>query len=303
MYSLLMTAREGAWNDPTFEMPTDRFLEYTHEAIQTRFRSLSDSVVEQLKALPALFAYERYLEAPAKVGRITEIRRGVRNIGITLSADTAIPEIKSDVMASLLDALDIDAKFEVNRTHWAIKEVDLHGTLQARGLANAAARPQEMRPPKVFISYSWDSPEHKQWVAQLGGYLRQHGIDVILDQWHVRYGDDLAAFMNRSVREADRVLVICTEAYLEKAIRRAGGVGYELMMVSGELMRDVGTAKFIPVVVQSLEPSKLPPDLATRLFFDLRYGPTYNDKLLELARELHNVRVPIPPIGPNPFVS
>ena len=45
--------------------------------------------------------------------------------------------------------------------------------------------------PKVFISYSYDTPEHKQWVSELGAKLRRKGVEVILDQWHLRLGDDL----------------------------------------------------------------------------------------------------------------
>ena len=37
--------------------------------------------------------------------------------------------------------------------------------------------------PKVFISYSHDSPEHRRWVSELGAKLRRNGVDVILDQW------------------------------------------------------------------------------------------------------------------------
>jgi len=38
-------------------------------------------------------------------------------------------------------------------------------------------------PPKVFISYSHDSLEHKQWVHKVAVRLRESGIDAILDQW------------------------------------------------------------------------------------------------------------------------
>ncbi|WP_370457663.1 SEFIR domain-containing protein [Rufibacter sp. XAAS-G3-1] len=35
---------------------------------------------------------------------------------------------------------------------------------------------------KVFISYSHDSNNHKDWVLQLATRLRLNGVDVILDQ-------------------------------------------------------------------------------------------------------------------------
>lgn len=49
--------------------------------------------------------------------------------------------------------------------------------------------------PQVFISYSHDSLEHKQWVLELATRLRANGIDAILDQWDLKPGDDLPKFM------------------------------------------------------------------------------------------------------------
>jgi len=46
---------------------------------------------------------------------------------------------------------------------------------------------------------------------------------------------------NESVAWADRVLMICTEAYVRKADEGKGGVGYEAMIVTGELVKDLGT--------------------------------------------------------------
>ena len=49
-------------------------------------------------------------------------------------------------------------------------------------------------PPKVFLSYSHDSPTHKQWVRKLATDLRKNGVDDILDQWDLCHGKDIAAF-------------------------------------------------------------------------------------------------------------
>ena len=38
------------------------------------------------------------------------------------------------------------------------------------------------RAPKVFISYSHDSPEHADRVLDLSNRLRGEGIDTVLDQ-------------------------------------------------------------------------------------------------------------------------
>ncbi|WP_371919426.1 toll/interleukin-1 receptor domain-containing protein [Pseudomonas sp. URIL14HWK12:I12] len=180
--------------------------------------------------------------------------------------------------------------------------MDLPTVLAEHNLSGNARLLPQPRPPKVFVSYSWDSPEHRQWVAHLAATLRSNGIDAILDQWHVRGGEDLAAFMDRSLREADRVLVICTEGYYQRAVARQGGVGYEHTMVTGELMRDVGSNKFIPIVRQSGYQTQVPPELSGRLRYDLAPGPNYAAQLETLIRDLHNVPTPIPPLGLNPYL-
>jgi len=35
----------------------------------------------------------------------------------------------------------------------------------------------------VFISYSWDSEAHKEWVLNLANNLIKNGIGVLLDQY------------------------------------------------------------------------------------------------------------------------
>ena len=44
---------------------------------------------------------------------------------------------------------------------------------------------KEIFQPTVFISYSHDSDEHKNWVLQLATRLRSNGVDVILDRWNL----------------------------------------------------------------------------------------------------------------------
>jgi len=85
--------------------------------------------------------------------------------------------------------------------------------------------------PIVFISYSHDSSEHKQWVANLGIRLRKNGVDAILDQWDLFPGDDVPSFMENKLSSCQYALLICTKRYVKKANAGIGGVGYEKMIV------------------------------------------------------------------------
>jgi hypothetical protein len=102
--------------------------------------------------------------------------------------------------------------------------------------------------PKVFLSYSYDGADHIAWVRQLATDLRQKGVDAILDQWDLSPGQDLAQFMERGLSEADRAIIVCTENYTKKANAGTGGVGYEKMIVTKELISNIATNKFIPIV-------------------------------------------------------
>ncbi|WP_397454755.1 toll/interleukin-1 receptor domain-containing protein [Pseudomonas lurida] len=303
MYNLLMTAGEDDWDNPTWSLSTGRYLEHTVPVLRERFNSLTVDVVEQLKGMPTLFAYEEFRDQPARVGRITDIQQLQHELRVTLALDPAVAPIPQAVLSSIYQNLDVNVRnWESSRTHWAVKDVDLVNVLMSANLLNVAQLPPQPRPPKVFISYSWDSPEHRQWVAFLAAHLRAQGIDIILDQWHVRGGEDLAAFMDRSIREADRVLVICSEGYVERATQRRGGVGFEHMIVTGALMQNMGTVKFIPIVRQATDQIVIPAELSTRLQFNLSAGEQYENQLNELIRDLHNVQTAIPPLGRNPFL-
>ncbi|MFY1893588.1 toll/interleukin-1 receptor domain-containing protein [Achromobacter xylosoxidans] len=67
----------------------------------------------------------------------------------------------------------------------------------------------------IFISYAWTSDSHRKWVRLLATQLRLLGYTVQIDS-HVPYGASLSGFM-REVTEADRVLMIIDENYVERA--------------------------------------------------------------------------------------
>jgi len=56
---------------------------------------------------------------------------------------------------------------------------------------------QQENIPKVFISYSHDSPQHKTWVAELAAKLVDKGIDVTFDRWDLKRGGDVPKYMER----------------------------------------------------------------------------------------------------------
>lgn len=131
--------------------------------------------------------------------------------------------------------------------------------------------------------------------------LRNSGIDAILDQWELQPGDDLTHFMERNLSSADKVLMICTDKYIEKANSGVGGVGYEKMIVTSDLLKSIDSNKVIPIIRQS-GTKNVPTFLKTKLFIDFSNNSEVEFSFDELIRTL--VRAPLfkkPPIGNNPF--
>lgn len=157
------------------------------------------------------------------------------------------------------------------------------------------------RIPIVFISYSHDNPDHKQWVSELASKLRQNGIEVIFDLWDLEYGDDLSRFMSKGIADSDRVLVICTDEYVQKAEAGEGGVGYEGTIVNVELLRNVNTNKFIPIIKQASGEKKTPDFLGTRTYVNAQSGVIADEDFDKLLRDLHKMPPQKPQLGKNPF--
>jgi len=130
MYSLLMVGRDGYWDDGPATVEIGRYLEYTSDSLRARLEAMSDDVVAELKSMPALFAYEHPTDHPARVGWIIEIQRRQRDLRIVFRFDPAVPPIPPGQIEQLLRQLDIEPKYEVHRTHWAVKEVDIFDVLR-----------------------------------------------------------------------------------------------------------------------------------------------------------------------------
>jgi hypothetical protein len=162
---------------------------------------------------------------------------------------------------------------------------------------------QDRPNPKVFISYTWESDEHKAWVREFAERLTEDGVAVTLDQWEIHPGDQMPAFMERSVRENDYVLVVCTPTYKRKSNNREGGAGYEGDIITGEIVNGGNRRKFIPVHRLGTWPEAAPSWLAAAYYISLT-GERYDEgKYNDLINTLHGLRPAAPRIGPAPSVA
>lgn len=147
---------------------------------------------------------------------------------------------------------------------------------------------QEDKIPKIFISYSWSSDE---LVLELAHRLVSHGINVVLDKWDLKEGQDKYAFMERCVNEPEitKVLIICDKAYAQKANNRTGGVGDETVIISSEIYGNIKQEKFIPVIAEKDEEGKpyVPTYIKARIYIDLSDPDTYEEEYEKLLRNVY----------------
>lgn len=143
--------------------------------------------------------------------------------------------------------------------------------------------------PKVFISYSWSCSDR---VIELAERLVNDRVDVVLDKWELKEGQDKYSFMERCVTDdsISKVLMICDKSYADKANSRTGGVGDETMVISPEIYAKTTETKYLPVIFERDENGKeyVPTYLKARVYFDLSSDDVYEKGYEKLLRNLHN---------------
>jgi len=153
--------------------------------------------------------------------------------------------------------------------------------------------------PSIFISYSWDSEEHRRWVRGLAERLVSNGVDVRLDQWHISPGDSLTAFMEEQIASCQHTLVICTPSYAVRSGRRRGGVGYEQQIISGQIATGVDRRRFIPILREGTFEEgpncALPAHFAGIYAIDLREEFAGEASFELLLRAIYDVPLLVPP--------
>lgn len=126
--------------------------------------------------------------------------------------------------------------------------------------------------PKVFISYSWDSEQHKNSVLDLADRLRIHGIDCNIDQFEVSPSEGWQNWMRNQVEQSDFVIVVCTEQYKKRfqgkeELEKGKGVTWEGVIINQLIYDQVSRTKFIPVIFSSQAGIYIPTELRRYTYY------------------------------------
>jgi len=109
-------------------------------------------------------------------------------------------------------------------------------------------------PPKVLISYSHDSAQHKDLVLKFSNQLCEDGIDCTIDQYlNGSPPEGWVLWMEKQIEESDFVLMMCTPTYLKRFRREDKGAGrgvtFEGLVITQHLYDNYfRNTKFIPLI-------------------------------------------------------
>ena len=140
--------------------------------------------------------------------------------------------------------------------------------------------------PVVFVSYSWDSKEHEEWVLKLSTDLASKGIFVLLDKY-LEDGSMLPVFMDLGIERADKVLVIGTPRYRIKCYEPASGVAFEECIIRASICQNIGTKKFITCLKEGTFKTAFPMYIGGNKGHDFSNSENYEVELDSLCRSIY----------------
>jgi hypothetical protein len=149
----------------------------------------------------------------------------------------------------------------------------------------------------VLISYTHDTPEHKQRVGELAQKLRSEGVNIQIDQFVQNPQQGWPRWMSDQLRGARLVLCICTRTYRHRFEgREPGGSGsaWEGFAITQELYEAGGrNARFVPVFFEGATPHDIP--LPLRGFTYYKLSDQYDDLYYFLTNQPAAVPVALGP--------
>lgn len=138
---------------------------------------------------------------------------------------------------------------------------------------------------KLFISYSHDNDDHMAWVKKFAEDLKSEGFEVVYDQDN-SLGASWTRFMCKGIAKNERVLIIGTPEYCRRSQKSSGGTAYESTIININLLRNLDTEKFIPVLRKGSYEKSFPILVSDRNGFDFSDDAKYESKLKDLVAKL-----------------
>jgi predicted nucleotide-binding protein len=195
MFNLLISSNPEAWSGDSYEFEKGRVaVEYTIDEISERYKSLDVNAIEELKGFPTLFVTE-HENTESRIGQIKAIRVRSSSVLIDFEFDPIFPPLPKGSIESIRSQIDL-GKFELYRTHWAIKDAPILDILLKKRLITSAqleasqqliapthpdplpiqTRPGEFNTKQVFIVHGHDDIAKLEMAA----FVKNLGLEPII---------------------------------------------------------------------------------------------------------------------------
>ena len=134
MFNLLVSGDVNSWEGRPFIIEIDRCVrEYTDKEIVERYSELRDDQIEQVQRFPCIFAYEQERQKDPKFGLIKNVAIKKERVKIEYDIIEIEGFLNWEDLSNMAFDLDISG-WEMNRTHWSIKDVNLPKELALKGI-------------------------------------------------------------------------------------------------------------------------------------------------------------------------
>ncbi|MFT5824425.1 MAG: hypothetical protein ACI8ZM_005693 [Crocinitomix sp.] len=142
-----------------------------------------------------------------------------------------------------------------------------------------------MAEKEVFVTYSWDSEEHNDKVTSLTDHLRKKGFEAENDKFHAQKesATDFYKMMHQIMTDYQKVIIVLSKGYKEKAEQFKGGVGTEYNLIIKDIENSPN--KYILVSFEKVTDDIAPLALQGRQILDLSNEENFNELYAKLKDE------------------
>lgn len=186
MYSLFVSGNDEAWDGEPYTLEISRCVrEYTDTNITEKYAEFTPEKIEEIRQFPCIFAYERACEKNPLFGIVREITQRQGKAKIEYELVELDRFISHDDILEMSFELDI-SDWEMNRSHWAIKDVNLAKELAAKGVhlprwARNEGKAVDITKHQFDVAFSFPG-EVRAYVESIAAELEREGVVLNSEQ-------------------------------------------------------------------------------------------------------------------------
>lgn len=256
MFSLHVGLTEG-------EVPAGRMFEYTDDTVKQTFLSDPAGLLRlSVLSMPEIGRDPR--DQIARIGKVVALRTVGRDHRFTFVPDPSLGQYSMSTIQKLASKLGI-GDWELRRTHWAVKEIDLFEVLLQYQLAQSRISPGNFSASGA-IQFPTDLPRDPGLIAVMMPFSKD--FDIVYETIELAAADaGLRCLRADDIWEHDHVM-----SDVLSLIWRASIVVADLTDKNTNVFYETGLAHALPrrTVLLTQEQSDIPFDLRAIRF--LQYG-------------------------------